>query len=403
MERIQLQPLHKRKGKVADERRCHFLIIILLLFKHVHTQGNITFERNPKDYDVFRGDPALLLCDFEADVPVSISHRGDVIVENSVLRVSSSKYTFRQPILNNAYSLKIHKVERSDSGIYFCRAGTLNIKQLNLKVYYWPSREPVCASSHNFSTFFFEDMLNEGFQFNCTVEDGNPRSKVLILMELGTKERIELNDVVVNESEGKNPKQILTFSSKLNSSFHNSSFICNVRQEMPPSLRAYDYEQYCVYGPMVFIRKFETLVSPRSVSINQGESVSLICSSNVYTAEKEWITNFSDGVKWEINKMENHIKLTLSVLKGYDYSVIIVVCESSFGHRNSSAVGQINITREKPKHFIFIVVVVCIFILIVMPVVIAVVCKFLLKSLNQASTGRTVVDGECMEHMVATS
>lgn len=386
---VQFVAFHTTNAEHTHKTHTNFILIIFLIITLLHrscARTNITFERYSKDYDVFEGNPVTLVCELEADDPVVINHKGVAIVENSVLRGSSSKYTVLQPTLYNAFILKINKVGRSDSGRYFCREGIPIVKELNLKVYYWPRSEPFCSSSHNFSTFFFEDMLNDEFEFSCTVENGNPQTEVLIYRKFGREKGVALNVSVLQENIEGTPRRTLTYSSKLNIFFNNSSFVCEARQKMPPTLNEYNYEKICSYGPMTFLPNFTTLVRPLNVRIKEGESLTLMCSSNVKIADLNWKTNFSEGVSWEVKENESDIRLKLLVLKGFHYDVITVVCESTFHNRKGSAVGKVYVAREKAKNFIPVMVSLLI-IMTVAIVVIFVLCKFRSKCPSQAPPG----------------
>lgn len=372
-------------AKRTRETRTYFALIIFIPFHCFVAETNITFERDPPNYIVFEGNPVFLVCEVEINDPVVINHDGIAIVEDSTLRGSSSKYTFLRHTRNNEYILKINRVERSDSGIYVCRGGILIVKQLNLEVYYHPSSAPLCTSSHDASKYFFEDMLNKEFEFNCTVEDGNPQSEVLIFQEFGKRERMALNAIVVNKNEGINPRRMVTFSSKLNVSFNNSSFICDVRQEIPPDLEVNDYRRVCFYGPMTFISNFQTFVSPRNLTIKEGDSKILFCYSNVQSADKKWMTNVTEGVEMEMIERGKETSLTLSVVEGFEYEIITLVCESSFENRYSSATVQIHITREKSKNCsaVLVPLIVILFILMMVVVIFAfreICSKFVTKS-----------------------
>lgn len=399
----QFVAFHTMKADHTHETHTIFILIIFLtintLFHCSGVETNITFQRDSKDYDVFEGNSVTLVCELEADDPIVINHKGVAIVENSVLRGSLSKYTVLQPTLYSAFILKINKVGRNDSGRYFCREGIPIVKQLNLKVYNWPSSEPFCSSSHYVSTFFFEDMLNEEFAFNCTVENGNPQPEVLIYREFGREKGVALNVSVLEENKEGTLGRTLTYSSRLNILFNNSSFVCEVRQKMPPTLNEYDYEKICSYGPMTFLPNFTTLVRPLSVRIKEEESLTLICSSNVKIADLNWKTNFSKGVSWEVEENESDIRLKLLVLKGFHYDVITVVCESSFDNRKGSAVGKVYIAREKPRSFIPIIVSLLI-VMTVAIVVIFVLFKFHSKYQSQYPPGSENENVEAGEGML---
>ncbi|KAJ8022111.1 hypothetical protein HOLleu_39513 [Holothuria leucospilota] len=330
---------------------------MLLFFSFSNAEMTITFEIRPTEYEVFEGTAVLLVYKLEANNSIRIIHNGIAIVRNSVLQGSPERYTLIPPTSNNAYILRLNQVERNDSGRYFSREGTAIFKQLDLKVYYSPKSDPSCTSSHDSSTYFFKDMLGEEFEFNCTVEDGNPVSEAVIYQKFEAKERHVLD---INIIKGKNERgsliRTLSFSSRFNSSFNTSSFTCDVRQKMPPSLKEHDYKKTCVYGPLTFLLNFDVLVSPRLVTIEEGEPVTLTCSTNVECAEKKWTTNVTEGVEMVVKESENKAHLTLSVPKGFPYDVIEAVCKSSFDNRNSSAKVHINIMRGSPKYFIAIIV-----------------------------------------------
>ncbi|KAJ8018766.1 hypothetical protein HOLleu_43063 [Holothuria leucospilota] len=330
---------------------------MLLLLYFSDAEMTITFEADPTEYEVFEGTAVLLVYELEANDSIKIVHNGIAIVRDSVLQGSPARYTLIPPTSVNTYILRLNQVERNDSGRYFSREGIAIFKQLDLKVYYSPKSDPSCISSHDSSKYFFRDMLGEKFEFNCTVEDGNPVSEAVIYQEFKAKERRVLDvNIIRGKNEGGSLIRTLTFSSRFNSSFNTSSFTCDVSQKMPPSLKEHDYKKTCVYGPLTFQPDFNALVSPRHVTIKEGESLTLTCSTNVESAEKKWTTNVTEGVHMELKESENKAHLTLSILTGFPYDVVVAVCESSFENRNSSAKGHIKIIRKNRKYFIAIMV-----------------------------------------------
>lgn len=332
------------------DKRAPFTKLTLILLSGMFVyplfpDTTITFKESPESYKIYEGNAVQLVCQQEREKLLSISRDGTAIVKNLALVGSPLKYSFNKENSSNKYVLKIQDLDKSDDGIYFCVEGVTLIKQLYLEILYPPKSGPNCSSSYGTSKSYFDDISQQRFYFNCTVEDGNPQIKFRLYKDGKLRERIDPDKVIEIKQPGQTLLKTLMFSSYLNSSFNNSRLTCVVVQDIPSAFLGYDFNETCYFGPMRLLPTFDILITPSNVSFQEGDVKVLTCSSNVSNVVKRW-RNIPEGLVYETVEDKSGLHLKIFEMNTISNQPIILGCECLLGNRRLSAEATIYITRN---------------------------------------------------------
>ena len=158
-------------------------------------------------------------------------------------------------------------------------------------------------------------------------------------IDFGDKEKKYLKtDPTMNTT---NNSLSLSYSSYLDSSFNNATFVCTVTQQLPAPYHNYNHS--CSFGPMTLLPTFSLSVYPShyTVNTNTKETITLKCTSNVSDVVLEWTNIPLEDWRYNISRTNGSIELKIF---DYDPNVdesITAQCSGFYGVRNLSQIVRI--------------------------------------------------------------
>lgn len=325
----------------------NFVYVSVMAIQH----GVIHFQSPPIEAWFIEGATVNLVCQHVTTEDIVIRSPSAFIVTKSALVDSTSaKYEI---LMTNAstFTLTMKMIDRSDGGTYTCDAGEVQT-YATLKVMYYPSDETVRCYSNYSSQVIFENERRSRIQFSCSFEEGNPPALTtldLFQTKQGTQNRIHVTENCTRHDSG-NTK---SFSCYLNEALNNTVFLCNVTQQSPlPNIDG--YRTNCSFGPLRLIPGFSLSIFPSEVTVVEGKSVNLTCSSNVSEVERKWL-NIPRDWQYSLKRYEYSTVLNIYSIKRQSKSPITLQCNASYGNRYIIDKVQISLNGCKRLEYSFCV------------------------------------------------
>ncbi|PIK42180.1 hypothetical protein BSL78_20959 [Apostichopus japonicus] len=246
-------------------------------------------------------------------------------------------------------ALTIKQIERKHEDEYECRFPK---RSLMIQVLSSPSHDyPVCNSSYTNNTFFL-DSFQEPFYFSCLSEEANPPVIISLSVNHG-------DDEINNKTDGnltiyKTSETVsLSYSSYLDSSFNNSTFVCTVTQQLPAPYHSYN--KSCSFGPLMLLTVFSVWIHPSdhyTVTTESTENITLMCSSNVSGVVLEWTNIPLDDWGFNITRINDSLQLNI-----FDYGSsidlpITMQCSGSYGGKTVSRYAIIDYASTDEYKFL---------------------------------------------------
>ncbi|XP_071839812.1 uncharacterized protein [Apostichopus japonicus] len=301
------------------------IYINVLILEASDAYREIQFEDTMKIYSVLEGDTIRFSCNPRNIKNMLITTTESTLVYlGSLDEALSDEFAFECNETNCALTIK--QIERKHGDEYDC---SYPKKSLIIEVLSSPSHDyPVCNSSYT-STTFFLDSFQEPFNFSCLSAVGFPAVNISLSVNHGDGEINNISDENVTIYET-NETVSLSYSSYLDSSFNNSTFVCTVTQQLPAPYQSYN--KSCSFGPLK-LPVFSVSIHPSyyTVTTNSTENITLMCTSNVSGVVLEWTNIPLDDWNYNITRIKDSLQLKII---DYGASIdlpITIQCSGSYG------------------------------------------------------------------------
>ncbi|XP_071841114.1 uncharacterized protein [Apostichopus japonicus] len=348
-------------------------ILVLVIYTNVSfleasaAYREIQFENITKTYSVLEGAEIRFICNPMDIKKMLITTTLSTLVNSGNLEEALSK-EFDFECNETSCALTIKQIERKHGDEYDC---SYPKKSLTIKVLSSPSHDyPMCNSSYTSNTFFL-DSFQEPFHFSCLSAEGFPAVNISLSVNHGDDEINNISDENLTIYET-NETVLLSYSSYLDSTFNNSTFVCTVTQQLPAPYHSYN--KSCSFGPLMLLPVFSVSIHPShyTVTTKSTENITLMCTSNVSGVELEWTNIPLNDLNYNITRINDS-----SQLKIFDYGSsidlpIIIQCSGSYGGRTVSQYATIG-SASTDEHIHLPTLIIAALIVFVILVIIAIV------------------------------
>ncbi|XP_071840236.1 uncharacterized protein [Apostichopus japonicus] len=356
-----------------------FLVLVFsdffVFMKAIVVNRTLQFEDPMKIYTVLQGDRVGLLCSPNDVDDIKIFTTGSLVASGRLEEPVSDEFDFE--CNETSCTLSIKQVEKKHADIYTCYLPQTSLK---IEVLSSPSQDyPVCNSSYTNHTFFL-DSFQEPFCFSCLSEEGFPAVNMSLSVNHGDGEINNISDENLTIYET-NETVLISYSSYLDSSFNNSTFVCTVTQQLPAPYHSYN--KSCSFGPLM-LPVFSVSIHPSyyTVTTKNTENIILMCTSNVSGVVLEWTNIPLDDWNYNITRINDS-----SQLKILDYGSsidlpITMQCSGSYGGITVSQYATIDIASTD-EHIILSTLITAVLIVFVILVIIAIVLELIGVLINR--------------------